>query len=634
MITRSHLVGLALCLAATAQAGAQTHTLEAETGQLRSPMQALNGAIYSPTRYRGDADYTLEVPAEGRYELQLRTRSDAGGAAKIAVRVGARSLQLRLQDLGPDFAWQTHKKAAFRDLKLERGPVQVTLSTLDAGVHVDALRLIAVELSAPAPEPEPEPTPRPDESAPPAGTSATIEAETGALKAPLAALGGAISTPQSYRGSATYTLQVPAAGKYDVELRARSEERGTYRIRTRLAGRGRELKLQDEEVGVFAWHTDRNAKLREVQLEQGSVTLELYNLEQGVHVDALRLIAVELDPASPPSAPTAPDAPTGADPALYAPPPAVVAPSAGPEALLNHLVGFARGASGGYGGSIYRVTTLADSGAGSLRAGAESSSARWIVFDVSGTIRLDSPLKVGDDTTIDGRGQRITITGHGIAITKRKNVILHNLEVREVKDDAVKIYQSERVWVDHLSLSRAEDGLLDITEQSTGVTVSWCRLEEHNKTMLIGANNSRVADKAIHVTLHHNYFFKTIRRNPAVRYARVHLFNNVFSQWGEGSGGDCVAATYESQLLLENNVFDPTLANRRALRVTVGQYIEVPGFVARRGNLLLGGAELFEREPTRVFDPAALYDYAAQPATALSQDEVVYGAGRQDVPRW
>ena len=152
--------------------------------------------------------------------------------------------------------------------------------------------------------------------------------------------------------------------------------------------------------------------------------------------------------------------------------------------------------------------------------------------------------------------------------------------------------------------------------------------------MLIGANNSRVADKQMHITLHHNLFQRTVRRNPAIRFARVHLWNNVFSQWGEGTGGDCVAATYESQVRLEANVFDPTLANRRALRVTVGQFITVPGFVQTSGNLLLGGAELFEREPTRVFDPATLYPYTAEPATTLLQDRVVFGAGRQDVPGW
>ena len=65
--------------------------------------------------------------------------------------------------------------------------------------------------------------------------------------------------------------------------------------------------------------------------------------------------------------------------------------------------GYGKYSQGGRGGEVLEVTNLDDSGKGSLRAAVEASRPRTVVFRVSGTIVLESPLTI--------RHPHITIAG-------------------------------------------------------------------------------------------------------------------------------------------------------------------------------------------------------------------------------
>ena len=171
------------------------------------------------------------------------------------------------------------------------------------------------------------------------------------------------------------------------------------------------------------------------------------------------------------------------------------------RALAGKAEGFGRFAVGGLHGPVYHVTTLSgthlfpctkkilfssgkfyrmmnftEDGVGSLREACGVVDPRWIVFDVSGTIELTSPLRVSSYKSIDGRGQRIKIIGNGLHLRKCEHVILCNLEFQGGRGhdvDAIKIKDgSKNIWIDRCSLREYDDGLIDITRGSTDITVS------------------------------------------------------------------------------------------------------------------------------------------------------------------
>jgi hypothetical protein len=104
-------------------------------------------------------------------------------------------------------------------------------------------------------------------------------------------------------------------------------------------------------------------------------------------------------------------------------------------------VGQGAAASGGRGGDVYHVTTLADYNPktepkieGSFRHSVRSAEGpRTIVFDVAGAIALHAPFEVRkSDITIAGQTSPggITLWGYPFEVSRAKNVIVRYLRVR------------------------------------------------------------------------------------------------------------------------------------------------------------------------------------------------------------
>ncbi|KAI7752543.1 hypothetical protein M8C21_019695, partial [Ambrosia artemisiifolia] len=215
------------------------------------------------------------------------------------------------------------------------------------------------------------------------------------------------------------------------------------------------------------------------------------------------------------------------------------------QKLRNAQLGKPLGTTGGLGGEIYVVTDPSDADAanpkpGTLRAGVVQNKPLWITFAKDMVIKLVHELVINNDKTIDGRGAKVEIIGTGISMHSVKNIILHGINIHDLKPapggmikstdgpailrqktdgDGVCITGSSKIWIDHCSFSKGLDGLIDVTFKSTDVTISNCKFSDHHKILLFGAGDTHTVDKDMRVTLAFNWFAKGCdQRMPRCRF--------------------------------------------------------------------------------------------------------------------
>src|SRR5699024_3444748 len=118
--------------------------------------------------------------------------------------------------------------------------------------------------------------------------------------------------------------------------------------------------------------------------------------------------------------------------------------------------------SGGRGGKVYVVTSLADSGPGTFREALEAGGARIVVFNVAGIIHLKTPIHIrAPYITIAGQtapGDGICIAGETVDINTHDVIIRHMRFRRGAtdvtrRDDALGGPVMGNIMVDHVSAS-------------------------------------------------------------------------------------------------------------------------------------------------------------------------------------
>jgi hypothetical protein len=229
---------------------------------------------------------------------------------------------------------------------------------------------------------------------------------------------------------------------------------------------------------------------------------------------------------------------------------------------------------GGRGGKVYVVTSLDDSGPGTLREACNAVGPRVVVFHVGGTIRLKNRIRIrAPYITIAGQtapGDGICVRGATVCIDTH-DVVIRHLRFRRGetdvanRDDSLGGNPVGNVILDHVSASWGLDENLSMyrhmyappggKEQklpTVNITIQWCISSEaldtynHSLGSTIGGHRS---------TFHHNLWANNAGRNPSIGMdGDFNFVNNVVYNWRHRTvdGGD-----QRSRYQIINNYFKP-----------------------------------------------------------------------------
>jgi hypothetical protein len=247
---------------------------------------------------------------------------------------------------------------------------------------------------------------------------------------------------------------------------------------------------------------------------------------------------------------------------------------------------------GGRGGKVCVVTSLEDSGPGTLREACEQGGARIVVFNVAGIIRLKTPLIIrAPYITIAGQtapGDGVCVAGETVWINTH-DVIIRYMRFRRGethvgrRDDAIGGNPIGNIIIDHVSASWGLDENMSMYRHmyndSTGA------IEQKLGTVNITIQNSIFAEAldtwnhAFGSTLGgencsfmRNMWANNAGRNPSIGWNGIFNFaNNIVFNWVHRSmdGGD-----YRAQFNIINNYFKPGPATPK--NSTVGHRILKP----------------------------------------------------------
>lgn len=209
---------------------------------------------------------------------------------------------------------------------------------------------------------------------------------------------------------------------------------------------------------------------------------------------------------------------------------------------------------GGRGGRVINVTSLADSGAGTLRECVLAKGPRICVFKKAGDIKLTSAIYITEPyLTVAGQtapGGGIQISGatssQNMIVIAAHDVVWQYTKIRKgynpnnvgewVQGSPIAMFSgSYNMMIDHNSINWNQDEGIGIWSDTSlpikNVTLSNNLIAEglypHSTGIIVGSDNSSVAAQMTDIDMYNNLSMNNSHRNPLLTNKSSRIINNI-----------------------------------------------------------------------------------------------------------